>query len=143
VTDELTEEERDFLRQHQGGLFDILGPTLGETDHSPKAEAARGITATLAIVTERYESRTERLLVLAELTRQARAARDELLRQVIESFFDWHQDANGEWWSMGVHNYDKRHLASLAGVSEATITRLVKKVIAEEYEAHTAQETTS
>lgn len=134
MTTYLTDEEREFLRNHEGGVFAIL-----DGDKGAKGEAARGVEALIATVTERYASRTERLLVFAEVARQTRAARDELLREVIASFFTWRQRDGGDWRTMAIENYDRRYLASLAGVSESTIARLIKAVAQETLEAAQAE----
>lgn len=111
---ELTDEEKEFmLWGHKGAAFvDRLG---GPT--APKDTARAGADALMAAVAERYESRTERLLVLTAVSRAAGSARDDLLREIIEARLPLPLQPN-----------ETSSLASLSGVSALTIRRLEERL---------------
>lgn len=124
AVDDLTDEEREFLSSHRGGVFAILNG-----DEGAVRDAREGIAKILEHLTVLYPSRTERLLVFAVMADLTHHARDELLDEVIASRFQWRQRDDGSWGALAWETREKDQLSSLSGLGRRAIQERVKRVI--------------
>lgn len=138
--EELDEEEREFLKHHSGGVFEILNGT----DRAPHREAMAAVDKLVDSLGRMYPSRTERLLVLTAITEGATRARDEVLDEIIASRYHWRRNNHsGEWCALAWEAWEKRQLASLANSSARAINSRVKRVLRESLEAAGLKENAS
>jgi hypothetical protein len=133
MTDDLTDKELDFLRDHRGGIGAILG-----SGPSPKGDVRDAVAQLMAELEVRYPSRTERLLIVAAFAELATAERDRLLDEVIDTRFRWAADWKGGLQSMAWNPYDIDWLASAANLSRQTVRKRVDRVARASYDAAVA-----
>lgn len=124
MVDDLSEEEREFMSSHRGGVFAILDGDEGAI-HEARAAVAKLIEG----IEELYPSRTERLLILSAFAHLTVHARDELLDEIIDTRYEWRQRDDGTWSALSWEVYERRQLASLADLGERAIHARIKNRI--------------
>lgn len=125
MIEDLTDEEREFMSSHRGGIFTILDGGEGAV-----GDARAAVTTLIKTIETRYPSRTERLLIFATFAHLTLHARDELLDEIITSRFDWQINTHtGEWCALAWNPHEKDQLASLANLARPTINARIKKVV--------------
>lgn len=147
---EITDAEYQFLREHDGGLgaaLADLGRLGGPRVRTPKSDAQEEIDRIIAKITDHYDNRMQRLMVLALLADAAKDARDDLLGEVMRDSFSWslRQDpaaleevVEGQEWggySLLAQSYLRDNLASVAGLSPATIRKRMAQAIRDSLDA--------
>lgn len=123
MTDELTNEEVEFITEWQHGIAGALGLEPTAVDEA-RAAAQQAVDA----IAERWPSRTHRLAVLAALAEACRAERERVLTDVLESRFQWVESAHtpGELRALGWQPYEERGLVAISGLSVSTIRARIK-----------------
>lgn len=126
----LTEEEREFILYHRGGIGDILAGSEGA-----RGEAVAAARQLVEGLEAQFPNRAQRMVVLAAVASTCNAARNEVLNDILRGFFSWSQMpedhwSSGEWRSLGVPDYLREGLATLAGMHRNTLSRRIKEVCA-------------
>lgn len=117
----MTDAELEFMRHHR-----FMALVAGDPDRRTASDTATAAGELLVQrLVDEYPSRTERLLVLSRLELAVRAARGQLLDELIDGEVTVSTKANGKVSGLGLQPYDFRPLASLAGVTEGTVRRRV------------------
>lgn len=131
---DLTDEERDFLRDHRGGLFGIL------LNHSgPKGEANQIAADAVATIETKIPSRTERLLVFGALAAKLQQSRNDLVREILRTNDHWVRRDDGRWCGLAWQVHEIDALASLSGLSVSTLNRWEREISRSTLEAARAR----
>lgn len=125
MIEDLTDEEREFMSAHRGGIFAIL-----DGDDGAVGDARAAVASLIKTIEERYPSRTERLLIFATFAHLTLHARDELLDEIIATRFNWNLNTHsGEWCALAWNPHEKDQLVSLANLARQTINARIKRVV--------------
>lgn len=126
MIEDLTDEEREFMSSHRGGIFAILNGGEGAVQ-----DARSAVAELIKTIEARYPSRTERLLIFSTFAHLTTHARDELLDEILATRFNWRRRTrDGEWCALAWETHETNQLVSLANLARQTINVRIKRVAA-------------
>lgn len=122
MSEDLSGDERDFLLWHKG----FFGPGAREEIEQRVDQVTRELEG-------RHPNRAERLLVFSVLAERVKTERDNTLKDILRSRFNWALHEDGTMGTLGWNSYEVDNLASVSGLSKNTIRKWVKAIALETY----------
>lgn len=126
----LSEEEDDFLRNNQGTLGDVFSRIGGGGPATTREQANAAAAQAMEVMADRYPNRVQRLLAFASLVESTKAARDELLTELIAGALGtpFKRESDGVWCGTALQDHEVSHLVEVSWLSRQTVKKRESKI---------------